>query len=71
MDWDGIIAISQYLGMSKIILIPRDSIAERVRENSEVVESSCKEAGEIKKLLERCQVSRHRYPEFSMKFSDS
>lgn len=70
MAWDGIIAISQYPGTPKIILIPRDSIAERVRENSKVVELSS-EVDEIKKLLGRCQVSRHRYPEFSMQFLDS
>jgi len=65
-----LLAISERPGMPKIIPIPGTTKAERVRENSKVVQLNDEEMNEITTLLQRCEVKGDRYPEFGMKFLD-
>ena len=66
-----LLAISELPGMPKIIPIPGTTTAERVRENSKVVQLSDVEMREIKSLLQKCEVRGDRYPELAMKLLDS
>ena len=62
-----VVALSDQPGMPTIIPIPGASTADRVKENTRVVELSAEEMKEIDEILCRAEIVGDRYHSFGMK----
>ena len=62
-----VVALSEQPGMPTIIPIPGATTADRVKENSTVVELSAEEMKEIDEILSRAEIVGDRYHSWGMK----
>ena len=62
-----VVTLSDQPGMPTIIPIPGATTAERVKENTRVVELSAEEMKEIDEMLSRAEIVGDRYHSFGMK----